>query len=77
MVKAASAQQTYSTMVVAGGWHTLVLDSAGHVHACGAGESGQLGTGLDSDEFRLKPITSLQGVDVVMAACGEAASRPT
>ena len=60
--------------IAAGGQHSLLIDRSGCVYASGAGDSGQLGTGLDADEPSPRAVTSLVGMAVVMAACGEAHS---
>ena len=60
--------------IAAGSLHSLLLDEHGVAHACGAGGSGRLGTGLDADEPRAVALTSLRGIPMASAAAGDAHS---
>ena len=60
--------------IAAGHEHSILIDDKGVALAFGAGGSGRLGTGLDSDEPRPVALTSLRGIPIACAAAGAAHS---
>ena len=60
--------------IAAGHEHSILIDDKGVARAFGAGGSGRLGTGLDSDEPRPVALASLRGIPIACAAAGAAHS---
>jgi alpha-tubulin suppressor-like RCC1 family protein len=60
-----------ATQVACGESHTLVLNQAGRVFACGLGVLGQLGGGQFANAFEFSPVVALDARPVTKIACGQ------
>ncbi|PIA30365.1 hypothetical protein AQUCO_05600062v1 [Aquilegia coerulea] len=58
------------SQAIAGPGHSLAVTSKGEVYSFGSNSSGQLGHGTLEEEWRPRPIRSLQGVRIIQAAAG-------
>ncbi|KAJ6373555.1 hypothetical protein OIU78_029271 [Salix suchowensis] len=55
---------------IAGPGHSIAVTSNGVVYSFGSNSSGQLGHGTTEEEWRPRPIRSLQGIRFIQAAAG-------
>ncbi|XP_015894527.1 ultraviolet-B receptor UVR8 [Ziziphus jujuba] len=55
---------------IAGPGHSIAVTSKGAVYTFGSNSSGQLGHGTTEEEWRPRPIRSLQGIRIIQAAAG-------
>lgn len=58
------------SQAIAGPGHSIAVTSKGEVYSFGSNSSGQLGHGTLDEEWRPRPIRSLQGVRIIQAAAG-------
>ncbi|KAL3501079.1 hypothetical protein ACH5RR_035528 [Cinchona calisaya] len=58
------------SQAIAGPGHSIAVTSKGVVYSFGSNSSGQLGQGTTEEEWRPRPIRSLQGVRIIQAAAG-------
>jgi RCC1 and BTB domain-containing protein len=65
------------TNVACGSAHTAVVTKAGEVWTWGWGHFGQLGIGSNKNAVTPCRVTALQGVRVILAACGSAHTAVT
>ncbi|XP_023904147.1 ultraviolet-B receptor UVR8 [Quercus suber] len=58
------------SQAIAGPGHSIAVTSKGSVYTFGSNSSGQLGHGTTEEEWRPRPIRSLQGIRIIQAAAG-------
>lgn len=58
------------SQAIAGPGHSIAVTSKGDVYSFGSNSSGQLGHGTTEEEWRPKPIRTLQGIRIIQAAAG-------
>ncbi|KAK9934504.1 hypothetical protein M0R45_021645 [Rubus argutus] len=58
------------SQAIAGPGHSIAVTSKGTVYSFGSNSSGQLGHGTTDEEWRPRPIRSLQGIRIIHAAAG-------
>ncbi|KAK1271389.1 Ultraviolet-B receptor UVR8 [Acorus gramineus] len=58
------------SQAIAGPGHSIAVTSNGTVFSFGSNSSGQLGHGTLEEEWRPRPIRSLQGIRIIQAAAG-------
>ncbi|KAI5679299.1 hypothetical protein M9H77_10249 [Catharanthus roseus] len=58
------------SQAIAGPGHSIAVTSKGVVYSFGSNSSGQLGHGTTEEEWRPRPIRSLQGIRIIQAAAG-------
>ncbi|KAL1807304.1 hypothetical protein DCAR_0833174 [Daucus carota subsp. sativus] len=58
------------SQAIAGPGHSIAVTSKGTVYSFGSNSSGQLGHGTMEEDWRPRPIRSLQGIRIIQAAAG-------
>ncbi|KHN44387.1 Putative E3 ubiquitin-protein ligase HERC4 [Glycine soja] len=58
------------SQAIAGPGHSIAVTSKGIVYSFGSNSSGQLGHGTTEEEWRPRPIRTLQGIRIIQAAAG-------
>ncbi|KHN24115.1 E3 ubiquitin-protein ligase HERC2 [Glycine soja] len=58
------------SQAIAGPGHSIAVTSKGVVYSFGSNSSGQLGHGTTDEEWRPRPIRTLQGIRIIQAAAG-------
>ncbi|CAI8598141.1 unnamed protein product [Vicia faba] len=58
------------SQAIAGPGHSIAVTSKGDVYSFGSNSSGQLGHGTTDEEWRPRPIRTLQGIRIIQAAAG-------
>ncbi|XP_057738432.1 ultraviolet-B receptor UVR8-like [Arachis stenosperma] len=58
------------SQAIAGPGHSIAVTSNGVVYSFGSNSSGQLGHGTTEEEWRPRPIRTLQGIRIIQAAAG-------
>ncbi|XP_004502354.1 ultraviolet-B receptor UVR8 [Cicer arietinum] len=58
------------SQAIAGPGHSIAVTSKGEVYSFGSNSSGQLGHGTTDEEWRPRPIRTLQGIRIIQAAAG-------
>ncbi|XP_045816527.1 ultraviolet-B receptor UVR8 [Trifolium pratense] len=58
------------SQAIAGPGHSIGVTSKGNVYSFGSNSSGQLGHGTTEEEWRPRPIRTLQGIRIIQATAG-------
>ncbi|KAF4404877.1 hypothetical protein G4B88_006263, partial [Cannabis sativa] len=70
MLAGEACSRREKSQAIAGPGHSIAVTSKGAVYSFGSNSSGQLGHGSTEEEWRPRPIRSLQGIRIIQATAG-------